>query len=81
MKGEKMKKTYFNLEGRAMEDVKEEILYLFIEMRRLAKLKKDSFEYAAISYDIKDKMQGFKNFFSQDIDTILNTMDVSTDEI
>lgn len=81
MKGEKMKKTYLNLEGCAVEDVKRELSYLFIEMKRLARLKKDSFEYVAISYDIKDRMQGFKNYFSQDVDSVINSIDVSLDEV
>ena len=76
-----MKKTYLNLEGRAMEEVTQELTYLFIEMKRLARLKKDSFEYVAISYDIKDRMQGFKNYFSQDVDSVINSIDVSLDEV
>ena len=47
----------------------------------VARLKKDSFEYVAISYDIKDRMQGFKNYFSQDVDSVINSIDVSLDEV
>lgn len=64
-----------------MEEVTQELSYLFIEMKRLAKLKKDSFEYVAISYDIKDRMTAFKNYFSQDVDIIMNNMGISLDNV
>lgn len=76
-----MKKTYLNLEGCTSEDVKRELSYLFIEMKRLGRLKKDSFEYVAISYDIKDRMTAFKNYFSQDVDIIMNNIGISLDNV
>ena len=66
-----MKKSYLNLAGRSPESIHQELSYLFMGIKRLSKLQKGSFEYTAVCYDIKDRMQGFKNFFNQDIDAII----------
>lgn len=64
-------KTYLNLEGRAPEDIHQELSYLFMAVKRLRKLQEGSFEYAAISYDLADRMNGFKKYFSKDVDSFV----------
>lgn len=74
-----MEKTYLNLKGCTPEDIHQELSFLFIEIKRLAKLQKGSFEYTAILYDIKGRMRSFKNYFNQDVDLIIDDMcDVKT---
>lgn len=66
-----MEKSYLHLEGRTPEDVHRELMYFYVAIERLSKLKKDSFEYVAIYDDLRDRMRGFKNYFSQDLDSII----------
>ena len=66
-----MEKSYLHLENRAPEDVQRELSYFYLAIERLMTLQEGSFEYVAIHDDLSDRMRGFKNYFSQDLDVII----------
>lgn len=66
-----MEKSYLHLENRAPKDVQRELSYFYLAIERLMMLQEGSFEYAAIHDDLADRMRGFKNYFSQDLDVII----------
>lgn len=68
---ENMEKSYLHLEGRAPEDVKRELGAFYLAVERLASLPKDDPQYKMIFNDMSDRMRGFKNYFSQDLDAII----------
>lgn len=66
-----MEKSYLHLEGRAPEDVQRELGAFYLAVERLASLPKDDPQYKMIYDDMTDRMRGFKNYFSQNLESII----------
>lgn len=66
-----MEKSYLHLEGRAPKDVQRELGEFYLAIERLITLPKDDPQYKMIYDDMTDRMRGFKNYFSQELDAII----------
>ena len=66
-----MEKSYLDLTGRSAEDVQRELKYFYQTVKQLAALPTDSEGYKERYADMQDRMRGFKNYFSRDLDAII----------
>lgn len=70
-----MEKSYLDLTGRPFGDVQRELAVLAVSLRALKGMDKNDKNYKNVYEDIEDRMRGFRNYFGQGVEALLETVE------
>lgn len=69
-----MEKSRLDLTGRTLADVKREFATFCLHIEALSEKDKNDPNYKESCEDMQDRMRGFKNYFSQDLQAVLGSV-------
>ena len=70
-----MEKSYLNLTGRPIGDVQREFAVLVASLEALKGMEKDDPNYGNVYADMEDRVRGFRNYFAQDLQKLLDAVE------
>lgn len=70
-----MEKSYLDLTGRPFDDVQRELAVLHTTIRALRGMDKNDPHYKDVYEDCADRMRGFRNYFSQSLQALLESVE------
>ena len=69
-----MEKSYLKLENRSVENITREVKMFLLAAKSWSDIPHDDPRYLIGIKDCEDKMAGFRNYFSQDLETVIKSL-------